>query len=173
MKYSTLTGSFSYDGINEFLRDLSYGKGRTNPVKGQPSRSVSLHIQISFYFQLIPSVKIMKLRNVTSMVRKAGVNQCCACVSGELSSVTCGSKGEKKKKKIYVELSEEQNVMTFGLLIFRMYENINLKTLKCILIKCLIFFSALCSMVCNLYLGQVPNKINPDPRRRWTRVLFS
>ena len=35
MKYSTLTGSFSYDGINEFLRDLSYGKGRTNnPVKG-------------------------------------------------------------------------------------------------------------------------------------------
>ena len=29
-----LTGSFSYDGINEFLRDLSYGKGRTNPVKG-------------------------------------------------------------------------------------------------------------------------------------------
>jgi protein disulfide-isomerase A6 len=44
MKYSTLTGSFSYDGINEFLRDLSYGKGRTNPVKGQPSRSVSLRI---------------------------------------------------------------------------------------------------------------------------------
>jgi hypothetical protein len=42
MKYSTLTGSFSYDGINEFLRDLSYGKGRTNPVKGQPSSSVSL-----------------------------------------------------------------------------------------------------------------------------------
>lgn len=34
MKYSMLTGSFSYDGINEFLRDLSYGKGRTNPVKG-------------------------------------------------------------------------------------------------------------------------------------------
>ena len=34
MKYSTLTGSFSYDGINEFLRDLSYGKGRTNPLKG-------------------------------------------------------------------------------------------------------------------------------------------
>jgi len=34
MKYSTLTGSFSYDGMNEFLRDLSYGKGRTNPVKG-------------------------------------------------------------------------------------------------------------------------------------------
>jgi hypothetical protein len=34
MKFSTLTGSFSYDGINEFLRDLSYGKGRTNPIKG-------------------------------------------------------------------------------------------------------------------------------------------
>jgi protein disulfide-isomerase A6 len=34
MKVSTLTGSFSYDGINEFLRDLSYGKGRTNPIKG-------------------------------------------------------------------------------------------------------------------------------------------
>jgi len=34
MKYSTLTGSFSYDGINGFLRDLSYGKGRTSPVRG-------------------------------------------------------------------------------------------------------------------------------------------
>jgi len=34
MKYSILTGSFSNDGINEFLRDLSYGKGRTSPVKG-------------------------------------------------------------------------------------------------------------------------------------------
>ena len=29
-----LAGSFSNDGINEFLRDLSYGKGRTSPVKG-------------------------------------------------------------------------------------------------------------------------------------------
>merc|ERR1712156_1366399 len=27
-------GSFSYDGLNEFLRDLSYGKGRTTPVRG-------------------------------------------------------------------------------------------------------------------------------------------
>ena len=35
MKYSILTGSFGYDGINEFLRDLSYGKGRTNPVRGK------------------------------------------------------------------------------------------------------------------------------------------
>ena len=34
MKYSILTGSFSNDGISEFLRDLSYGKGRTSPVKG-------------------------------------------------------------------------------------------------------------------------------------------
>jgi len=34
MKYSILTGSFGYDGINEFLRDLSYGKGRTNPIRG-------------------------------------------------------------------------------------------------------------------------------------------
>ena len=34
MKFSILTGSFGFDGINEFLRDLSYGKGRTNPVRG-------------------------------------------------------------------------------------------------------------------------------------------
>jgi len=34
MKYSVLTGGFSYDGINEFLRDISFGKGRTNPVRG-------------------------------------------------------------------------------------------------------------------------------------------
>jgi len=41
MKYSTLTGSFGYDGINEFLRDLSYGKGRTTPVRGAKMPSVS------------------------------------------------------------------------------------------------------------------------------------
>lgn len=35
MKYSILRGSFSSDGINEFLRDLSYGRGNTAPVKGQ------------------------------------------------------------------------------------------------------------------------------------------
>lgn len=35
MKYSILRGSFSRDGINEFLRDLSYGRGNTSPVKGQ------------------------------------------------------------------------------------------------------------------------------------------
>ena len=34
MKYSILRGSFSKEGINEFLRDLSYGKGNTAPVKG-------------------------------------------------------------------------------------------------------------------------------------------
>lgn len=34
MKFSTLTGSFGHDGIQEFLRDLSYGKGRTNPIRG-------------------------------------------------------------------------------------------------------------------------------------------
>lgn len=34
MKYAILKGSFSYDGVNEFLRDLSYGKGGTAPLKG-------------------------------------------------------------------------------------------------------------------------------------------
>lgn len=34
MKYSILRGSFSESGINEFLRDLSYGKGNTAPIKG-------------------------------------------------------------------------------------------------------------------------------------------
>ncbi|XP_055614434.1 protein disulfide-isomerase A6 homolog [Uranotaenia lowii] len=34
MKYSLLRGSFSEDGVNEFLRDLSYGRGNTAPVKG-------------------------------------------------------------------------------------------------------------------------------------------
>ncbi|XP_017776096.1 PREDICTED: protein disulfide-isomerase A6 [Nicrophorus vespilloides] len=34
MKYSILRGSFSRDGLNEFLRDLSYGRGNTAPVKG-------------------------------------------------------------------------------------------------------------------------------------------
>jgi protein disulfide-isomerase A6 len=33
MKYSLLKGSFSYEGINEFLRDLSYGRGGTAPLK--------------------------------------------------------------------------------------------------------------------------------------------
>lgn len=34
MKYSILRGSFSSDGIKEFLRDLSFGRGSTAPVKG-------------------------------------------------------------------------------------------------------------------------------------------
>lgn len=34
MKYSILRGSFSSDGINEYLRDLAYGRGSTFPVKG-------------------------------------------------------------------------------------------------------------------------------------------
>lgn len=34
MKYSLLKGPFSLDGISEFLRDLSYGRGHTAPVKG-------------------------------------------------------------------------------------------------------------------------------------------
>lgn len=40
MKYSLLKGSFSYDGINEFLRDLSYGRGGTAPLKGAQLPSV-------------------------------------------------------------------------------------------------------------------------------------
>jgi len=34
MKYSLLKGAFSFDGINEFLRELSYGRGSTAPIKG-------------------------------------------------------------------------------------------------------------------------------------------
>lgn len=34
MKYSLLRGSFSYEGISEFLRDLSFGRGTSAPVKG-------------------------------------------------------------------------------------------------------------------------------------------
>lgn len=34
MQYALLRGSFSHDGINEFLRDISYGRGRTSPVRG-------------------------------------------------------------------------------------------------------------------------------------------
>ncbi|XP_067123070.1 protein disulfide-isomerase A6 homolog [Centruroides vittatus] len=34
MKYSLLRGSFSYDGINEFLREVSVGRGASAPVKG-------------------------------------------------------------------------------------------------------------------------------------------
>lgn len=34
MKFTALRGSFSKDGINEFLRDISYGRGQTAPVRG-------------------------------------------------------------------------------------------------------------------------------------------
>ncbi|XP_034941908.1 protein disulfide-isomerase A6 homolog [Chelonus insularis] len=34
MKYSLLRGSFSKDGIDSFLRDLSYGRGGTAPLRG-------------------------------------------------------------------------------------------------------------------------------------------
>lgn len=34
MKFTSLRGSFAKDGINEFLRDISYGRGQTAPVKG-------------------------------------------------------------------------------------------------------------------------------------------
>lgn len=34
MKYSLLRGSFSYEGINEFLRELAYGRGSSVSVKG-------------------------------------------------------------------------------------------------------------------------------------------
>ncbi|KAF2905585.1 hypothetical protein ILUMI_00591 [Ignelater luminosus] len=32
MKYSVLAGSFSYDSINHFLRDVSFGRGDTKPI---------------------------------------------------------------------------------------------------------------------------------------------
>ena len=34
LKYSTLTGPFTRDGISEYLRDLSYGRGKTSSMKG-------------------------------------------------------------------------------------------------------------------------------------------
>lgn len=34
LKYSTLTGSFDKPGISEFLRNLSYGKGKTSSLYG-------------------------------------------------------------------------------------------------------------------------------------------
>lgn len=40
LKYSILRGSFGQDGINEYLRDLSYGRGSTFPVKGAAIPSV-------------------------------------------------------------------------------------------------------------------------------------
>lgn len=40
LKYSILRGSFGNDGINEYLRDLSYGRGSTFPVKGAALPSI-------------------------------------------------------------------------------------------------------------------------------------
>lgn len=34
MKFSLLRGSFSKDGINEFLRDIAYGRGQTSTIRG-------------------------------------------------------------------------------------------------------------------------------------------
>ncbi|XP_075152844.1 protein disulfide-isomerase A6 homolog CaBP1 [Haematobia irritans] len=41
MKFSVLKGSFSKDGINEFLRDISFGRGQTAPVKGAKKPSIN------------------------------------------------------------------------------------------------------------------------------------
>lgn len=41
MKFSTLRGPFSLDGINEFLRDLSYGRGSSIPVRGAKLPKIS------------------------------------------------------------------------------------------------------------------------------------
>ncbi|XP_028166888.1 protein disulfide-isomerase A6 homolog [Ostrinia furnacalis] len=41
LKFSTLRGSFSENGINEFLRDLSFGRGQTAPVKGAEMPKIS------------------------------------------------------------------------------------------------------------------------------------
>lgn len=41
MKYSLLRGAFSKEGINEFLRDLSFGRGNTAPIKGAQLPKIS------------------------------------------------------------------------------------------------------------------------------------
>nr|XP_053647149.1 protein disulfide-isomerase A6 homolog [Cherax quadricarinatus] len=41
MQFALLKGSFSEEGINEFLRDISYGRGRTSPVRGAQLPSIS------------------------------------------------------------------------------------------------------------------------------------
>lgn len=41
MKFSVLKGSFSKDGISEFLRDISYGRGHTAPVRGATKPKIS------------------------------------------------------------------------------------------------------------------------------------
>ncbi|KAL3122345.1 hypothetical protein niasHT_000564 [Heterodera trifolii] len=41
LKYTTMTGSFGQSGITEFLRDLSYGKGKTSSVPGANMSSLA------------------------------------------------------------------------------------------------------------------------------------
>ncbi|WAR17576.1 PDIA6-like protein [Mya arenaria] len=40
MKYALLRGSFAEQGIKDFLRDLSYGRGSTNPITGDKLPSI-------------------------------------------------------------------------------------------------------------------------------------
>jgi len=40
-KYSLFRGSFSSDGVGEFLRDLSYGRGSTAPLRGTSLPKIS------------------------------------------------------------------------------------------------------------------------------------
>lgn len=35
--YSVLKGSFTYEGISSYLRDISYGRGQTNKMKAEPA----------------------------------------------------------------------------------------------------------------------------------------
>lgn len=41
MELVNLQGSFGVTGINEFLRDLSYGKGQTVPMRGAEFPKIS------------------------------------------------------------------------------------------------------------------------------------
>lgn len=34
--YSVLKGSFTYEGISAYLRDISYGRGQTSQMKAEP-----------------------------------------------------------------------------------------------------------------------------------------
>lgn len=36
-----MKGSFSQDGINEFLRDISFGRGQTAPVRGAKKPTIT------------------------------------------------------------------------------------------------------------------------------------
>ena len=41
MKYAWLRGAFSEEGINEFLRELSFGRGSTAPIKNAKLPSIN------------------------------------------------------------------------------------------------------------------------------------